>query len=814
MPWFASISGVRSRGKKKPAESNILLVRRELIPRGEGRSHWVLGFAVKFLQLLFLVMGLCMFVVTGFSLPVSPWLLYGGLALICLIFTAFFYDNWLTGARVPGAMAMILVTTVIVLFQQQAFVSGFAQLGCAVLEQMNARYDGDYMIPLVTEVPKNVSIFFLLIFVPLTAYLSSFVVYNTDMMLVGLLIFPLVALLLLLSAEPSATAMVFLLLGILSVIASDRVGYRKSLWGEKGSWQWKQNWLRRQKISSVSAMLVCAVGCILMVPSFAILMPSLSIPLAQTENFAAAVEGQIAQGIMTHLPDVYSGQMSAPISTFGGGVAEGSLSDTSGYLISGVEDLRLSITKKPQETIYLRGFIGGSYEKNQWLAPDEKVFNSAAANWSTEGDAGIYLYNLPFLRMLYEENEAGVSSTNAELTVERINANDAYTYTPYGSYLNEYYQVTGGDGAVEGQSVQDDIFTFYFRSEQRATLEEEYFLQNESVLDRLERSYSAFAKEHYTHVPEGFEDLQAVCDASGLEDAETGEIIAYVQSYLTQNYIYSLSLPEVPQGEDAVLHFLNESKTGCSPHFASAATILFRMFDVPARYVVGYAASESLFTAQPDSTYQAVLQSDNAHAWVEIYISGTGWLPIETTPGELGLVQDIEYFGSDITPENSEAAQGTQPQETAQMQEEAEEKPQEFPVGTVLFVLICGAGSVAAWMLWRQRVRDLGLDRKKPAAQRVRAVFAAYYRLLLRAGMPQTVESTSEAFVQWVSKLDPDLGQKKYDHMMELVLESCFGQMTIREVDVVWMRKVYRRARKQVRKSKQHSKTGKPQNTK
>lgn len=96
----------------------------------------------------------------------------------------------------------------------------------------------------------------------------------------------------------------------------------------------------------------------------------------------------------------------------------------------------------------------------------------------------------------------------AELTVVRLNANDQYTYTPYGSYLNEYYQVSGGDGGVNGQSVQDDIFSFYFRSDQMATLEEEFFLQNESALDRLERSYSAYAKEHYRAVPEGFEELQ------------------------------------------------------------------------------------------------------------------------------------------------------------------------------------------------------------------------------------------------------------------------------------------------------------------
>lgn len=777
-----------------------MLVRRELIPTGETQPHLLLSFTVALTQLVFLVMGLCMFIVSGFSLAANPWLLYGGLALMCVIFTVFYFDNWLTGARGAGALAMILATTVTVLFQQQAFLSGFSQLGCAVLEQMNNRYEGDYMIPLITEDPKNVSIFLLLSFVPLTACLGAVVVKNADMMFVGLLVFPLIALLMLLGASPSSPAIAFILLGILSVLASDRVGYRRGLWGQKGSWQWTQNWLRRQKVSAVSAVLICLAGSVLAIPSFVILRPSLSVPLAQTVPFASAVEGQIAQAILSYLPDIYRGELSAPVSAFGGGVADGSLSDTSGYLISGVEDLRLECTKKPQETIYLRGFVGGRYEQNQWQEPDEKAFHSAAANWSTEGDAGIYLYNLPFLRMLYEENEAGVESTMAELTVERISANDSYTYTPYGGYLNEYYRISGGDGAVAGQHVQDDIFTFYFRSAQMETLEEEFFMQNESALDRLERSYSAYAREHYSSVPAGFAELQAQCDAAKLRGAKTEDIIAYVQSYLTQNYTYTLTPPEVPEGKDVIAHFLNESKAGCSPHFASAAVIMFRMLGVPARYIVGYAASESLFTIQADGSYHAVLQSDNAHAWAEIYINGTGWVPVEATPGQFGMVQDIEFFGTSPSPENQNETEPGRQQNTEPMPEEVPAVTPSFPVLPLICIFLAAAVVFAGWMLYRRRVQNLGLDSRIPPAVRIRYIFAAYYRCLLRAGMPGNIESTSEDFGLWAKKLDPDLEEESFERMITLVLESCFGHKPIGEADVIWMRSFCCAAGKRIRK--------------
>lgn len=49
------------------------------------------------------------------------------------------------------------------------------------------------------------------------------------------------------------------------------------------------------------------------------------------------------------------------------------------------------------------------------------------------------------------------------LTVERLNAGDAYTYAPYNAYWNDYYTLNG-DGAADGQTAQDDVFLYYPRS--------------------------------------------------------------------------------------------------------------------------------------------------------------------------------------------------------------------------------------------------------------------------------------------------------------------------------------------------------------
>ena len=95
---------------------------------------------------------------------------------------------------------------------------------------------------------------------------------------------------------------------------------------------------------------------------------------------------------------------------------------------------------------------------------------------------------------------------------------------------------------------------------------------------------------------------------------------------------YDLRTKKMPATRgDFALWFLEESDTGYCIHFASAATVLLRAADIPARYVTGY-----LVNARADDSV-SVTQS-NAHAWVECYIDGVGWVPLEPTPGN-GLAE-------------------------------------------------------------------------------------------------------------------------------------------------------------------------------
>ena len=87
------------------------------------------------------------------------------------------------------------------------------------------------------------------------------------------------------------------------------------------------------------------------------------------------------------------------------------------------------------------------------------------------------------------------------MTVQRLHANDAYTFAPYNAYFNDYY-TPDGDGAIAGQTVQDDMF-YYFPRKQAEELLEARDDDDAGVLDRLESAYAAYVRARCLDVPDG-----------------------------------------------------------------------------------------------------------------------------------------------------------------------------------------------------------------------------------------------------------------------------------------------------------------------
>jgi len=94
--------------------------------------------------------------------------------------------------------------------------------------------------------------------------------------------------------------------------------------------------------------------------------------------------------------------------------------------------------------------------------------------------------------------------------------------------------------------------------------------------------------------------------------------------------VYTLELPRTPR-EATLDAFLLQRKEGHCEYFSTAMAILLRTQGIPTREVNGFLGGEwSQF-----GDYLAVTQNQ-AHAWVEVWFPGYGWVPFDPTPAGSG----------------------------------------------------------------------------------------------------------------------------------------------------------------------------------
>lgn len=147
--------------------------------------------------------------------------------------------------------------------------------------------------------------------------------------------------------------------------------------------------------------------------------------------------------------------------------------------------------------------------------------------------------------------------------------------------------------------------------------------------------YAEYAYSHYLDVPEELRDtlnqhVRMWFSTQSSYHSAPGNV-APVQlaqelgMFLSTFCEYDPETPAPPEGVDPVDYFLNESHRGYCMHYASAVALMLRTQGIPARYVSGFTA-ESVPNRQVDVPDRA------AHAWVEVWVDGFGWHPVEVTP--------------------------------------------------------------------------------------------------------------------------------------------------------------------------------------
>lgn len=264
------------------------------------------------------------------------------------------------------------------------------------------------------------------------------------------------------------------------------------------------------------------------------------------------------------------------------------------------EDVILTVLTNKTESVYLRDKSFGDYNKEGFDKP--VVFRSSGINPISYASMALVdngrVSNSIEIEFLREQ----ISYLVPYFTTNTLNAQDDTNI--FGSYTDKY--------------ILDYISYNFFANPNYNLINPQYLIQ--------ENTYRDYVYENYLELPESTKfGLLNIAQQENL-DPLSPNIIKEVQTYIQNAAEYSVEFKYPENVEDLVLYFLTVLKQGICQHFAAAGVLMYRAMGIPARYVTGYKA---------DAIANEVSEVTNldAHAWVEIYLDGFGWIPIEVTGG-------------------------------------------------------------------------------------------------------------------------------------------------------------------------------------
>lgn len=302
----------------------------------------------------------------------------------------------------------------------------------------------------------------------------------------------------------------------------------------------------------------------------------------------------------------------------------------------------MTVTSSAVGTVYLRGYSLARYDGESWSSPTE--------SFERESDAAL------FSAQAAQYSFPGLKKQNMTIS---------YT-TPSKLVHVPYFCIPGGDVTISEDGVtlfspiSSYTLDYWPPNRVRAELME---LPENLQIDEL--GYRSYVYENYTaDLPEFRSFASSEIGISDLSDREA--VVMAVTSYLTSHSSYSRTVQKTPDGEDVGLYFLTVSHTGNCIHYSTSAAAILQSLGIPTRFVGGYRTTITQASVAKEVT------DLEAHAWIEVYFDGVGWLPFEATFSGGGFLRTPDPT---VTPIPSATPEHVQPPSI-------EPKPSIAPLGT------------------------------------------------------------------------------------------------------------------------------------
>ncbi len=378
----------------------------------------------------------------------------------------------------------------------------------------------------------------------------------------------------------------------------------------------------------------------------------------------------------------------------------------------------------------------------------------------------------------------------------------SYAFQTYSSiFNNEDFSAYKNDVGISPKNKLDYTYTTYLGISNLYDITKSDLYKDKTVAE-IWKEYGEFVNEEYSasYIAPSVQELTDSFGATG-----RNQLIDKVRAYLQENTKYDHKFNKCPKNKDFVDYFLFDEKRGYSTHYATAAAVMLQSQGYPARYVEGYFIPMKMANGSyisEDGNLIFDVTDKYAHAWIEIYDSTYGWIPVEVTPGYWsGLFEDeLNQQINDNSPQEEQLEQQPKPEEEDKEDEEEEETKGDSNEGNDNFVGAVGGISggrglypeekaliaiaaiilfaIIAWLLFHFIYASL--RRKKLGSKDANVVIDASYKYFIRLASYEGVDckniSSYMAFSDECSEKSRHLDKVQNSKFFAVLLKNAFSQ--------------------------------------
>lgn len=490
------------------------------------------------------------------------------------------------------------------------------------------------------------------------------------------------------------------------------------------------------------------------------------------------------------------------------------------------DDAVLEVTMSDPQSYYLRGYTGSVYNKHGWETTDKKaLYKASDLFYWLHQDEFFGQETLPLASLALDETTK--EEPENTVTVKNLKEDSRYLYTPYELIGTTPDKNRIGDEGVFAKGLKGQRKYTYTALENQIKKYPSLTakLADEKNLDETGKAYSekeAFYNQYVyetdlelaesaeTELKEVLGEYTLAKGSTHFDYTKAKQNILYV---LSSRCTYSEKIKKETGDLDFLTNFLENTKKGYSVHYATAAALMFRYYKIPARYVEGYVITpDDVKSMKAGEPY--VVDGTHAHAWVEYYQDGVGWLPFESTPSYLGIMdtaenyQDISGITSGVGAEEEQEQQ--EEQDNSEDEEQPEEEDNEIDWILILEIILCILIALITLLLLiiivkmiRERIRCQKIKKlfdSEDDNQAVKALFEYTMNILAVFGLRVRNASLYRYGSQIESLFDEEM-KEQYNKVVDIRQEAVYSSHNItkeqREIVLDFKNKVWEKVYKE-----------------